>query len=125
MVQKKAVEAETAGRTHCGNNEQTITKHRNFIIPEKHGYTFGLLRSSLKSRPHGVVRCSLVSAGTCVGIVFVGAACHVVTHAQASNSRRVSAFAEKVRGNDSSLVDKPDKINVAGTHRPDTLCTSE
>ena len=38
--------------------------------------TFGLLRSSLKSRPHGVVRCSLVPAGTCVGIALVGAACH-------------------------------------------------
>lgn len=38
------------------------------------GCTLGLLSNSLKSNPHGVARCSLVSAGTCVGIVFVGAA---------------------------------------------------
>ena len=34
----------------------------------------GLLSNSLNNNPHGVVRWSLVSAGTCVGIFFVGEA---------------------------------------------------
>lgn len=34
----------------------------------------GLLSNSLNNNPHGVVRWSLVSAGTCVGILFVGEA---------------------------------------------------